>query len=480
MAKLAVYADKVVLGGAGSRALSVEPALLVIDGDRFDTVEPMGRDELDERRAELEAAGIGLTDLGDLLVTPALVNGHTHLPMAAYRGIGGVAAMQGNVIEDIYYRIESKIEDEDVRAFTRLGAYESLLCGVGTVWDHYYGGRAVAEGIADVGLTGVVAPTLQDLDGPGVEKCEEQLQTTLELAADRSLAERGVVAALGPHASDTVSDALWGRVHRVAVEHELPWHAHVAQTIEEYRRSFERSRRSPIARLHQLGVLDEVPHAVLVHGIYVSSDDLELLDRDNHTLGFCPFSQLQFVFPAQVSAWTDAGMRWLVATDCAASNDSMNVQQELRLVAGLRMTPTTASPEYERFRRTGDIEAAEAVQRHRQADFDRYSRLAEPDFLLSRVWSVPGAMHPKLPVGVLASGTLANIAVWNPSHPSLWPCADPLRALVMCDAAVALEWMMVAGRWIGSRGRYRESLLGDEYRDALREANRRLELLGLG
>ena len=34
--------------------------------------------------------------------------------------------------------------------------------------------------------------------------------------------------------------------------------------------------------------------------------------------------------------WSEVGVRWVVATDCAANNDSMNVQQELRLVAGLR------------------------------------------------------------------------------------------------------------------------------------------------
>lgn len=471
-----LFADRVVLGGRG-RPLSVEPALITIRDRRFESVEPMARDEL----AELTLAeGEELVDLGDVLVSPAFVNGHTHLAMAAFRGIGGIAAMQGNVVEELYYRIESSLSDDDIRAFTRLGAYESLLAGVGTVWDHYYGGRAVADGMADVGLTGVVAPTLQDLAGPGVPHWEAQLEATLAIAGDSALADSGVVAALGPHASDTVSDELWRRVHGLAVAEDLPFHAHVAQSIEEYRRSFERAGCSPVERLHRLGVLDDVPHAVLVHAVYVSAADLELLDRPNHTLGFCPYSQLQFAFPAHVSAWTDGGIDWLVATDCAASNDTMNVQQELRLVAGMRMTPTTASLEYERFRRQGTLETAEAVFRHRQADFDRFERLGDVEFLLSRVWGVPGGMHPKLAVGVLEAGAWANLVVWNPHHPALWPCRDPLRALVMCDAAPAMDWMMVSGRWIGTRGRVRESLLEGDYGAAREEASARLASLRWG
>ncbi|MBT8495316.1 MAG: amidohydrolase family protein [Deltaproteobacteria bacterium] len=473
--RIVVFAERVVTGGR-SRPLLVGPAQLVIAGGRFESVEPMSRDEFDER---VPGNGEQVVDLGDMLVSPAFINGHTHLPMAAYRGIGGSEAMQGNVIEDVYYRIESSLTEDDVRAFTRLGAYESLLAGVGTVWDHYYFGKAVAEGMADVGLTGVVAPTLQDLAGPGIPHCQTQLDVTLEIAGDQRLAEQGIVAALGPHASDTVSDQLWQQVYKTAVDHELPFHAHVAQSIEEYRRSIERFGKSPLARLHEIGVLDDVPHAVLVHGIYVSDKDLDFLDRDNHTLGFCPYSQLQFVFPAQVNAWTDAGLKWLVATDCAASNDTMNVQQELRLVAGLRMTPTTASLEYDRFRRTGETDAAEAVHRHRQADFDRYQQMSDPGFLLSRIWSIPGDMHPRLPAGVLESGALANLVVWDPGHPALWPCRDPLRSLVMCDAAPAIHGMLVNGEWIGTRGRFHESLLEGDYGEALKEANRRLQLLGL-
>jgi hypothetical protein len=53
--------------------------------------------------------------------------------MSAFRGIGGVAALSGNVVEDLFFHIESLVQPSDIRAFTRMGAYEALLSGTGVV-----------------------------------------------------------------------------------------------------------------------------------------------------------------------------------------------------------------------------------------------------------------------------------------------------------------------------------------------------------
>ena len=96
-------------------------------------------------------------DVGDSLVTPAFVNSHTHLSMSALRGIEGTARALGNgpinlciaftlmihhvsleggnnVVADLYFTIEREMSAADVRAFARMGCYESLLNGVGFVW----------------------------------------------------------------------------------------------------------------------------------------------------------------------------------------------------------------------------------------------------------------------------------------------------------------------------------------------------------
>ena len=122
--------SRVLLGG-GPDPFTIVPADVSIQGSMIVAVEPPDP----SRAAE---------DLGDKLITPAFINAHTHLAMGYLRGLATSAQLQGNVVEELYFQIESHLEPGDVRAFTRIGAMESALAGVGCVWDHYYFGLEVA------------------------------------------------------------------------------------------------------------------------------------------------------------------------------------------------------------------------------------------------------------------------------------------------------------------------------------------------
>jgi len=68
-----------------------------------------------------------------------------------------------------------------------------------------------------------VAPTLQDRgNGPGVALLEAAIAETEAIDDDDRLRARGVFAAVGPHATDTVSEALWHRCRDLAVKRNIP------------------------------------------------------------------------------------------------------------------------------------------------------------------------------------------------------------------------------------------------------------------
>jgi 5-methylthioadenosine/S-adenosylhomocysteine deaminase len=427
--------------------------------------------------AEAVEDGVDRVDVGDRLVTPAFINAHSHLSLGCLRGVATVEDNAGNVVEDVYYPVESNLTAADVRAFTRVAAYESLLSGVGCVWDHYYFAEEVAAACREVGLSAVICPTLQDLAGPGKNAWEAQLESTVRLD-DKAWADDGIVVALGPHATDTVSDALWKRVIELADARELWWHAHVSQSFEEFERSLAQHGVSPVERLRRLGALDAGAGALIVHGLYISDHDTDLLDPSRHVLGYCPFSQLQFAFPLPLDSWRSRNIPIVVATDCAAGNDTWNVQAELRLVAGGAAFTTTASQEHTAFRDTPSLEHAEAVNDHRRAAFNARVSWAEPKRLLDTVWKTPGRMHAGLPLGEIAAGTRANLLIWDTDHPTFWPRRDLLRALTCADVTHAIWGMVVNGRWVGERGAFSASLReSDGYRDASAEASKRLNLL---
>ncbi len=453
-------------------------AALALEGARITRV-VRGQADVDAARAAAADAGQPWQTLapGELL-TPAFIDAHTHLAMGCFRALPVDSASEGNVVEDLFFAVESNLTAADVEAFARWGAYESLLSGVGMVWDHYYFGEAVARGLHAAGITGVVAPTLQDVAGPGAASWEAQLATTHDLNT-QTWADRGVWAAYGPHATDTVSADLWGVIRDDAQATGLPVHAHVAQSIEEFERAHERHGCSPVVWLERLGMLDDaVASFLMVHGIFVSEKDLSRLDPARHTLGFCPYSQLTFSLPADVAAWTASGVPWLVATDCAASNDAMTVQKELRFVAGLRALGAAYSVERGAFTHEGSLSAARALAARRAREYDERRGWADASFLLERVWGAPGRMHGGVRAGTIAPGALANLAVWDTTHPSMWPGDRPLRALTMGDTSSALQNLMVAGAWRGTHGDYARSLTGSpEYADAQAEATARLREL---
>jgi 5-methylthioadenosine/S-adenosylhomocysteine deaminase len=450
--------------------LVIVPARIHLEGSLIRRVE----------RAPFAAAGPdsgGEIDFGERLISPAFVNAHTHLALAFLRGYGA-GQMRHNLVEELYFALEAKLSAADVRAFSRLGAYESLLHGVGFVWDHYYGGTAVADALLDTGLCGVVAPTLQDLAGPGKLDSRAQLDATLRIAGDSRYREHGVLAALGPHATDTVSPTLLREVAQLADKHRLPVHLHVAQSYDELHRVEIREGRSPLALLSREGVLTRAPRVLMAHGLFACEADLRTLDASRHTLVACPSSQMQFGFPAPLPLWSALGCAWVVGTDCASSNDSMNLQKELRLCAGAATSPLAGGLAFARFFERGQLQDAEDVWQRRAESSADFAPHASAERLLSRVWHQAGALHPALKAGVLEAGALANLAIWDTQHPAFWPGRDLLRGLAFGDTSQALFALYVGGRPIGERGQLAASLrASDAYRAAREEADGRLARL---
>lgn len=441
---------------------AVDAGWVVIEGARISAV---GRGAVPEGAPRV-------IDLGDRLIAPALVNAHTHCALSMLRGGLGRAAA-GNVVEDLFYRVERQLRPEDVRALARMGAWESLLSGVGLVWDHYFFGEALAAGLADTGIAAVVAPTIQDVGGPSLDE-HGHGRSDRELAATETIALSGmprIFAAVGPHATDTVSPALWRRAADLAERLGLPLHAHLAQSLEEVQRARETHGTTPFGLLEREGVLERV-RGVFAHALFVDDSELARLGP-GHALVACPYSQLVFGFPARVDRWEASGARWVVATDCAASNDSMALRKELRFLAGLRTVGASFASAYDAFLRgRGDAEAVAATRREA---YESFEATATPAELYTRITSVPGALHPHVRAGVLAPGAIASIVVYDLDHPSFWPATDPIAGLVMGDVDAAIHAMWVAGRAIGERGDFHRSIVRSEaYRAHREEANARL------
>jgi 5-methylthioadenosine/S-adenosylhomocysteine deaminase len=453
---LILHSDRCVLGESPG-ALRLAAARVVLRDGTIASVEEGGPAD-------------GAHRLGGQLLAPAFVNAHTHLALHACRGLANQDLLRGNLVEDVFYAVEEHLQPADVEAFARVAALECLLAGVGTVFDHYYHGSATARAVRECGLAAIVAPTLQDVAGPGSDAAEAALAATVELDQP-GWARAGIRPAVGPHATDTVSVDLWRRALEIAEDRDLLLHAHVAQSAEETLRCLELHGCGPVEWMHREGLLGSSARQLLVHGLFVSDAELKRLDSARHALCACPYSQMQFGFPAPVPEWEAGGAAWFIGTDTGASNDSMDVQKELRAVAGMTTAQVTWSRERVDLRAGISAERVAAVDRARRiSDGDP---LRDPRHLLHRIWAGPGKWCGGLKAGVIEEGARAQLLVIDPEHPALWPARDPFRALAFGSVGTAITGVIAAGRWVGEPGDPGACLREPVAREWFDEANRR-------
>lgn len=416
-------------------------------------------------------------DVGSSPIVPGWVNAHTHLAMSALRGLTNQSVRSGNVVTDLFFRLESALTADDVFSFTCLGAYESLLSGCLYVFDHYYFGDAVARALAHVGLPGMVAPTLQDKGGPFAHAWEKQLAVTLDIAADQQLSSLGITSAFGPHASDTVSVEALGHIADLAVKHGLPVHMHLAQSLEEV----AEMQRSYGSVDHGFATVADAlgdSRVMIAHGLHLSRARIVDLAKRGWLLAYCPYSQLQFGVLGPLDAWSAAGGVVALGTDCVASNDALDVQRELPLVAGNAALATSFGPERRALLDSGQLLSAERLETARK-DAVQSASLIEPNVLLKLgdgrafdAWSYPlrarGACSP------LRVGAVANFLILDEHHPALFPGENLARTLCYGSTAGAIQWGVVAGRPVGKQEGWQRAWLSNaKYVDMVSEARQR-------
>ncbi len=454
------------------------PAFIEISGIHITKVKKHTLKSYQEhKKKEKQNNQYEIHDFGDRLISPSFVNCHTHIAMCFFRAILSNRSQTKNLVEDLFFKAESHLSAADVLAFARMGVYENILNGNALIWDHYYHGISLAQACLEIGISAVISPTLQDLSGPGVALCERAFQETLTIHESSQYSNAGIFSAFGPHATDTVSENLWEQIRQAALEHNLPIHSHVAQSYEEVKRIYARHHLTPIGFLNKLKIFDENINSLLVHGIYLNKGDLKKIHRKNCALVYCPFSQMIFQFPANILEWEKYDAQWFIGTDCVASNDSMNVQKEMRFVGGFPSLNNTFGNFSKILNKKLGKENNIFIKNRIKTKIleDKFSNL---NFLLNKVLSGPGNFHPHFVAGTIEKEALANLTVWETNHPCFWPPSDLLRSLSMGDTTGAIYNMCINGKWYGKNGEFTQSILeSHKYKESLNEANDRLRLL---
>jgi 5-methylthioadenosine/S-adenosylhomocysteine deaminase len=260
---------------------------------------------------------------------PGLINCHTHAPMVTLRGVAE-DVQTDEWFNDYVWPIESNLTEKDVELGARLACAEMIRGGVTTFADHYFSMDVVAAVVEETGIRAHLGEAFFSSQGP--EGREKSLRFALK---HRGSADGRITTALAPHAPYTVEDADLAATAELAREHGLPIHIHASENRDQAETSLARHGVTPIEVLQRTGVLDT--DVLIAHGTGILDRDLPVLRRATGRVAVAtaPRGYLKFAWPTTtpVRALSEIGIPVGLATDGAASNNSLDVWESMALTA---------------------------------------------------------------------------------------------------------------------------------------------------
>jgi 5-methylthioadenosine/S-adenosylhomocysteine deaminase len=416
---------------------------VLVDGNRIAAVSPALAAPADAR--VIDAAG--------RMVLPGLVNSHTHAASHLVRG-----RARSWTLEDLLTHTAANYgfrtpEDEYVSA--AIGAIEMLKTGCTSAYDLYTAVPAVTDetfeavvrAYTDVGVRVVLAPAVADIvfhqTVPGLlDLLPADLRRTVEEMEPAptqgllDLSERmirrwhggaggRVRIAVSPTIPNQATDAFLDGCVRLAREHGVGIHTHLAESKVQVIESRRRHGRTLVGRLAARGVLG--PGFVGAHGIWLTDDDLRMLADAGAAIAHNPGSNLRLGCGiAPVREMLDRGVAVGLGTDGSVCADNQNLFEALRIAS---VVSTIRFP-YE----TG-----------RWLDAATVWELATTGS--ARVLGQAGDL------GAIAPGGKADLVLLRADSVFLRPLADPVNALVYAETGASVETVLVDGRLVVEGGR---------------------------
>ena len=311
---------------------------VVVDAGRILAILPYGQ-------ARSAYAANRTVELGQHVLMPGLINAHTHAGMTLMRGFADDLPLM-RWLEDYVWPVESRwVSEEFVRDGTMLAVAEMLRGGTTCFNDMYFYPGEAGRAAAAAGMRCVVGMIVLDFPTVWAASADEYLSRATEIH-DEFRSHPLVDTAFAPHAPYTVSDGPLERVRTLADELDVPIHIHLHETAGEVQGSVAELGVRPFARLERLGLVS--PRLMAVHMTALEAGEIDRLAECGAHVVHCPESNLKLASGfCPVARLLAAGVNVALGTDGAASNNDLDMIQEMRtasLVAKAVAGDATAVP----------------------------------------------------------------------------------------------------------------------------------------
>jgi 5-methylthioadenosine/S-adenosylhomocysteine deaminase len=368
-------------------------------------------------RAEIESnyEAAKTIDAQGSLVMPGLINGHAHAAMSLFRGLADDLSLDDWLHKYIFPAEARNVTPEFVRWGTRLGVLEMLRGGITTYADMYYFEEEVARATKEAGMRGVLGETIIDFVAPDNKTPAAALAYT-QTYIDHWKGDALIVPAVAPHSIYTCSEKTLQEAAALARKNGAPILIHVAEAPFELEQSRAQHGATPVGYLERIGLLG--PDVVAAHCIWVDAADITTLAHFDVGCIHNPSSNMKTASGVSpVVEMLAAGVAVGLATDGAASNNDLDLFEEMDLAAKLQKIA-------------------------------RRDPRALPAEQVVEMATIGGAraLHMEKEIGSLEAGKKADIILVDTSAPHATPMYSVYSQLVYALKASDVKTVVVGGK----------------------------------
>ncbi len=271
-------------------------------------------------------------------IMPGLVNAHTHVPMTLLRGLADDLRLDVWLMGYIMPTEREFVNPDFVKLGTKIACAEMIRGGTTTFTDMYYFESDIAEATAEVGLRALLGETVLKFPAPDAATFEESLRYA------RSFIERWrghplITPAVAPHAPYSNTEETLERCTILAKEFDIPLVIHIAETQQEQDDNVRDYGQTVMRWLKGIGVLKA--KVLAAHCVAINESELRQMQKNDVRVAHCPSANLKLSSGiAPIDQFVKAGLTVGIGTDGPASNNDLDMFEEVRLAALLAKTQT--------------------------------------------------------------------------------------------------------------------------------------------
>ncbi|EGD46328.1 amidohydrolase [Ruminiclostridium papyrosolvens DSM 2782] len=348
------------------------------------------------------------------IAMPGLVNAHSHSAMTLMRNYADDMALEKWLFDNIF-PVEAKLTDKDVHWGTMLGISEMLKSGITAFADMYMFMDEVARAVTETGIKANLCKSPVQFFEDGQLKRLDKSQGTIDYYNSyHNSADGRIKVFVEIHSVYMFNENTLRNAAQLAKQLNTGIHIHLLETVAEVESSNKDYGMTSIEICRETGVLD-VP-VMAAHCVHLTDSDLRIMQEKKASVVHNPTSNLKLGSGiARVPDMMDMGINVCLGTDGAASNNNLNMFEEMNLAAilhkGIAMNPQLMKAQ--------DVLKMGTVNGARAIGFDD--------------------------TGVLSEGMKADIILVDTDKPHFYPKNDPMAMIVYSAQAADVDTVIVDG-----------------------------------